>query len=201
MENMEHRTLKEWREVRGLSRDELAERTGVDTETIARLEEVGDPTYVCTRESDEYTNVVIGPIMEALGLQGGVELAEVPSEARPGHFVLDPSALSELDEGVARFLMEHAEEIDLRCAVPNEWDVGLKRHEDVTEADGRAIKEYCDREAAYMMAMAEHCMNMAALLEERATGENQTTGDVLELRGGRWVPKTKKDQEEEEDDR
>src|SRR5215217_3297613 len=145
MENMEYQTLKEWRELMGLSRDELAERTGVDTETIARLEEVGDPTYTSTIERDEYLDEVMGPIMEELGLQGGVELTEVPNEARPGHLVLDLAALLELDKAVARFLMEHAKEINLRCAVPNKWDVGLKRFEEVTEADGRAIKEYYGR--------------------------------------------------------
>jgi transcriptional regulator with XRE-family HTH domain len=192
MENMEGRTLKEWRELRGLSRDELAERVGVDAETIARLEEVGDPTYADTIEGDAYLNGVIGPIMEALGLDGGVALTELPSAARPGCFVLDPAALWELDESVARFIIEHAEEIDLRLAVPNKWDVGLKPHEYVTEADVRAIKEYCDKEVAYVKAMAEYHGNMAALLSEHATDENQKTGDVLEIRGDRWVPKKRK---------
>jgi transcriptional regulator with XRE-family HTH domain len=195
----EAKTLKEWRQLRGLSRDELAARVGIDAETIARLEEVGDPTYANSIEGDAYLNSVIGPIMEALELKEGVSLAEVPGEARPGNFVLDLAALWELDEGVARFLMEHAEELDLRCAVPNKWDVGLKRHEDVTEADGRAIKEYCDREVAYMKAMGEEHANIAALLEEHATDENQKTGEVLEQRGGRWVPKRKQDEDESEE--
>jgi hypothetical protein len=47
-----------------------------------------------------------------------------------------------------------------------------------------------------MVAMAEYHGNMAALLTEHATDENQRTGDVLEERGGRWVPKSKKDEED-----
>ena len=195
----ESKTLKDWRELKGLSREELAEIASVDAETIARGEEVGDPTYVNTIEGDAFLNEVIGPIMDALGLKEGVSLTEVPSKPKLGTFVLDLAGLSELDESVARFVLEHAEEIDLRCAVPNKWDVGLKRHEEVTEADARAIKEFCDREVAYVTAMAEEHANMAALISEHATDENQTVGDMLEKRGGRWVPKSKKGEGESEE--
>jgi transcriptional regulator with XRE-family HTH domain len=187
---MEDRTLREWRELRGFTREELAEKVGVPARVIARLEEVGDPTYTNTIEGDAYLNGIIGPIMEALGIDGGVALAEVPRKARPGHLVLDGATLSELDEGIVRFLIEHAEEIDLRLAVPNKWDVRLKRHEYVTEADAKAIKEDCDREVAHMEAMGEYHGNMAALLAEHATDENQKTGDVVAKRGGQWTNDT-----------
>jgi transcriptional regulator with XRE-family HTH domain len=193
----ESKSLKEWRELGGLSRAELAESVGVDAEIIARLEEVGHPTYADTMEDDAFLDSVIGPIMEVLGLKEGVSLTEVPSKVKPGNIVFDAAALWELDESVARFVMEHAEEIDLRCAIPNRWDVGLKRDEDVTEADSREIKEYCDREAAYAMAMGEEHKNIVALLEEHATDKNQKTGDVLEERSGRWVPKKRQGEGEE----
>jgi transcriptional regulator with XRE-family HTH domain len=192
----ESKTLREWRELRGLTREELAEKVGVSANIIARLEEVGDPTYADTLEGDTFLNHVIGPIMEALDLKEGVALTEVPVGVRPGYVVLDIAALWELDEGAVRLLLERAEELDLRLAVPNGWDVGLKRHEDVTEADRRAITKYLAGEAAYAEAMGEYHGNIAALLAEHATDENQKTGDVLEERGGRWVPKRQKDEEE-----
>jgi transcriptional regulator with XRE-family HTH domain len=193
----EYKTLKEWRELRGLTREELAEKAGVSERVIGRLEEVGDPTYANTLEGDTFLNHVIGPIMEALELDEGVAFAEVPKEVRPGNVVLDMAALWELDEGVVRFLLEHAEELDVRLAVPNGWDVGLKSYEYVTEADHKAITEYLAGEAAYVEAMAEHHGNIAALLAEHATDETQRTGDVLEERGGKWVPKPPKEEGEE----
>ena len=81
----ESMTLREWRELRGLTREELAEKVGVSANIIARLEEVGDPTYADTLEGDTFLNHAIGPIMEALDLKEGVALTEVPVGVRPGY--------------------------------------------------------------------------------------------------------------------
>jgi len=199
MDESKDRTLKEWREQRGLSREELAERTGVDAVLLARLEEVGDPTYADTIEGDAFLKEVIGPIMEVLGLEEGVAMDKVPIDAAAGAYVLDPGALSKLDEDVECFLAEHAEEIGLRVAVPNRWDVGLKPYADLEEADYEAIVAYKAREIAHNRAIAEYARNMYAMLTEHATDENQKTGDVLEERGGRWVPKRQRSPKEEDE--
>jgi transcriptional regulator with XRE-family HTH domain len=194
----ENRTLKEWRELRGLSREELAEKAGVSVGILARLEEVGEPYADDTVEGDAFLQLVTGPIMSALGLEEVVVTDVVPKYAAPGDLVLDPGGLAELDESVWRFLIEHAEEINLRVAVPNRWDVGLKRHQDVSEADAVAIHSYLENQGAYKQAAVDETGDIVALLQEYATEKGQKTGDVLEPRGGRWVPKSKGSEEEDE---
>ncbi len=191
------RTIREWRELRGLSREELAEAAGIDADLIARLEEVGSPTYSNTIEGDAFANAVIGPISEALGADI-IRLPDVPLDARPGALVLDLVALYELDGSVADFLIEHAEEIGLRLAVPNRWDVGLKSYADVGKADFEAIVAQIEREATHGLAMVERLEDNLALLTEHAEHEGQMMGDVLEERGGRWAPKRQGSPEEAE---
>ncbi len=137
------RTLRRWRERRGLSREELAELAGVDADLIARLEELGDPTYgPDTRMGQRFNREVLAPLADAL-LDGSAEafhIQVVPEEPMPGYYVLDPLALEELSPETAEFLGEHAEALDLRMAVPSRWGVVLKTLEQAdTQADADAI--------------------------------------------------------------
>jgi transcriptional regulator with XRE-family HTH domain len=183
------RTLREWRELRGTSREELAEQSGVEPAMIARLEEVGDPTVPNTIEGDRFANTVVAALMKALDAHGGIAIGSVPANAMPGHLVLDLMALARLDEDVADFLTRHAEEIHLRMAVPTCWGIGLKNYEDVSEADYQAIVNHNQRQLLHAEAMADRVRGYIALLEEHATDGKLTMGEVFEKRGGRWVPK------------
>ncbi len=191
----ESKTLREWRELRGLSRAELAEATSLEEELIARIEEVGVPTPVSTRKDDDFTDEVLGSIMEALDIEEDIYFNDAPIEAKPGDFVLDPSKLADLDPGISEFLQSHAEELDLRVAVPNEWDVALKPYADIRREDLETIRDWCREEAGYAAEMGRQHMNMAALIEEHSSDPNAKTGDVLEFRDGRWVPKRKEEDE------
>jgi transcriptional regulator with XRE-family HTH domain len=190
------RTLREWRELRGMSREELAEKSGVDEDMIARLEEVGDPVESGTIEGDVFARRVIGPILDALDAHDGIAIASVPMDVTPGHWVLDFAALSDLDDSIADFLVEHAGEIALRVAVPNRWGIGLKRFADVDGADAQAIVDYNRRQIRHSMRMVARLENNRALLQEHATDETQKMGEVFDERGGRWVPKPPQDPEE-----
>ncbi len=190
------RTLKEWRELRGLSRAELAEATFLEEDLIARIEEVGIPTRASMRKDDDFTDEVLGSIMEALDLEEDIYFNDAPIESSPGDIVFDPSKLADLDPGIAEFLQSHAEELNLRVAVPNQWDVALKPYADIQREDIKAIGEWCREEAAYAAEMGRQAMNMAALMEEHSADPNAKTGDVLEFRNGGWVPKSREDDEE-----
>ncbi len=190
------RTLKEWRELRGLSREELAEQTFLDEKLIARIEEVGVPAPASIRKTDDFTDEVLGSIMEALDLEEGISFNDAPIEANPGDMVLDPSRLAKLDPGILEFLQSHAEELNLRVAVPNQWDVALKPYADIRGEDLKAMSEWRREEAAYAAEMGRQYMNMAALMEEHSTDSSAKTGDVLEFRDGRWVPKRRAEEDE-----
>jgi len=131
----EGKTLKEWRERRGLSREELADKSGVDLGDITWWEEVGFPTYYSSRQGDASGRTFVGPLMEAPNTKEGVVATDAPVEAEPGAYVLDPAKLGELDSGVVEFLREHAEEIGLRMAVPSRWDVALQPFENLGPED------------------------------------------------------------------
>ncbi len=194
----EPKTLKEWREFRGLSRQQLAEATFLEEKLIARIEEVGVPTRASVRKDDDFTNEVLGSIMEALDLEEDIYFNDAPIESSPGDFVFDPSKLADLDPGIVEFLQNHAEELNLRVAVPNQWDVALKPYPDIRREDLEAIRDWCHEEAAHAAEMGRQEMNIAALMQEHSSNPNAKTGDVLEFRDGRWVPKRRAEEYEEE---
>jgi hypothetical protein len=185
----EDKTLKEWRELRGLSREELADKSDVDLEDIARWEEVGFPTYFSSRQGDALSQSFVGPLMEAPNAKEGVAATDAPVEAEPGAYVLDLAKLGELDSGVVEFLREHAEEIGLRMAVPNRWDVALQPFENLEPEDVQVVIGYGEAEAAHARKMGVLCSDIAALMSEHASSPDQAVSDVLEERGGRLAPK------------
>ncbi len=195
----EPRTLREWRELRGLSREELAEATFLEEELIARIEEVGVPSRASMRKDDDFTDEVLGSIMEVLNLKEGLHLNDAPIETQPGDFVLNPVELAKLNPEILEFLQSHAEELSLRVAVPNEWDVALKPCADIRWEDCEAIGDWCREEAAYIQESGRLHMDLAALVQEHSTDPNTKTGEVLEFRNGRWVPKGREEDEEKED--
>jgi hypothetical protein len=69
---------------------------------------------------------------------------------------------------------------------------------DVEKDDYEAIVAYKVRKIAHNKSMAEYARGMYAMLTKHATDENQKTGDVLEERGGRWVPKRQSSSEQDE---
>jgi transcriptional regulator with XRE-family HTH domain len=169
--------LKEYRELAGMDRRELAEALGdvlsgagldwwpLDEWTIARWEDVGFPidSERQRRQSDIFSNAVIGPMMEILGAgHKGLISTDAPPSPRPGDLVLNPAALEDLAPEFFEFLLSHADELDLQMAVPNRYDTHLKPYAGCGPEDLEAIGawmatqiEHNEREAAKMARLLE----------------------------------------------
>jgi transcriptional regulator with XRE-family HTH domain len=190
---VEVRTLKELRELRGFSRDELAEMIRVDPEDLARWEEVGLPVYLGTKDDALFAFYVFPRLVDALNAYDNViEAVEAPTEARPGDLVLSLGALLQIDPDTSCFLADHAKEINLRVAVPNRWDIALKRLENVVPKDWEAIVSALKQDSISERNPAEHLGETAALFQEHSTNDDDWLDDVLEWRGGKWRPKKPK---------
>jgi hypothetical protein len=147
------------------------------------------------RKADDFTDEVLGSIMEALDIEEGIAFEDAPIESNPGHYVLDPAALAKLDPGIVEFLQEHAEELKLRVGIPNQWDGALKPYSKVNLEDAENINAWCQEEAAYLKQMVQYHMDLDALMSEHTTDPNVKMGEVLEWRDGRWVPRPPKEEE------
>lgn len=171
------RTLKEWREHRGLSLEELAGRVGVDAVMVERWEEVG----LDAEPGSRYGDYLIHKIMEALEVEEGLRLKDVPSEPKPGDLIITGGPGVDIED-----LVERAEELNVRITVPDRFGLSLKPLKDgVSEEDYAAIAEHFERERAYSMGVVRR---MEAALEMLGgnSGEwkpGQTMGERLEEAG------------------
>ena len=144
-------TLKEWRELRGLSIAELAERTGVPQATLKRWEEVGlnaaPYTTAATLVEDS-----LEAVLDVLDAPDVVHPSYTPSTPEPGQLVMDCPE----DPRLMNLLMERADELALRVAVPNkEWGTLLKEPSNVTPEDVRAIYDHETAEIGFTEALDE----------------------------------------------
>jgi transcriptional regulator with XRE-family HTH domain len=195
-EEQKARTIQGWRELRGLSREELADKSGIPAALIAQLEDAGEPFESGTSAGSRFSNRVYGALNEALGARAGFLVPTAALVDAPlGHWVLDGTALADLDADVAGFLIEHAEKIGLRVAVQTEHGILLKDYENVDSDDFQYIVDYHAREAEYAMKMVERMSDAIAQFQEHATDGQQELGEALEMRDGRWVPKPPVDSE------
>lgn len=207
------KTLKEWRELKGMSREELASELNdrltkqpagggmfwypVTGTHIARWEEVGLPVKEGF-ESDIFGNTVLSVLMDLLGVdEQGLDIEHMPVGPDAGHYVLNPAKLAALDVEVLAFLHEHAEELDLRTAVPNSHDIGLKPFVDVGDDDVKAIMKRTELERKYNHAMGERLSNMLAMAKEHSDDPEAKMGDILEEKDGRLIPKPPPTEEQE----
>ena len=177
----EPRTLKEWRELRGMSIDEVAGKTGFPPEQIRRWEEVGFDAHPYTKKGDELLNEALGELYLVLGVEeegmSGPDYA--PSAPRPGSFVVEPNP--EVLE--VEFIQRNAEALDLRLAVPTEWGTILKPLGDVSGEEFQAVQDYFRAEAEHQTAQRHRYGAYGRLIEEQrahAGEDNLTVGDALE---------------------
>ena len=151
------RTLREWREHRDLSREELAERIGVTENMVERWEEIG----LDAEPGSRYGDYLVGRITDALRVDGVLHLEHVPDSPNPGDLVITPGPGVDIED-----LLERAEELNVRVAVPSKWGPMMKPIEELEAADHKAIAAELRREAA-------HSARIAGLL-----------GNTLEMLGG-----------------
>lgn len=104
----------------------------------------------------------------------------------PGQYVVDPT---KLPEHVLRFLEEEAESIGLRVTLPSRWGPYLKGRAYLEPADLEALEAHLAHEEEHSLQMGAMLSNLVARLEEHGAEKDDRVGDVLEERGGKWVPK------------
>jgi transcriptional regulator with XRE-family HTH domain len=125
-------TLKEVRELRGMSVREFADQSGIPAQLIERWEEVGVDAAPATRKADFFAASELAVLDEILDFGGRVKVSFAATEAQPGDIVITAFRHS---ENLERLLQEAQEtdNMELRIAVPTErWGVVLKSPEDVT---------------------------------------------------------------------
>ncbi len=166
-------TLREWRELRGLSREDLAERIGVTAFEVERWEEVGFDHPPGSRLGD----FVAGKVVDALDAGEGLKLEHVPSEPNPGDLIITGGPGVDIEDLIGR-----AEELNIRIAVPDRYGLSLKPLKDgLTEEDYAALAEYHERERAYSEGVVRR-MEAAMELLGGNSGEwreGQTMGERL----------------------
>lgn len=169
------KTLKEWRELRGLTREELAQRIGVTADMVERWEEIGLDYEPGSRAGD----YLVGKIMEVLEVEEGLRLEHIPSEPKPGDLVITPAAGA---ESLLEEILEHSEELHVRMAVPDGCGLSLKPPRDLTDEDQGAVEEHFKREAAYALSVSERMKNVVEMLggDTGEWREGQTMRERLE---------------------
>ena len=138
-------TLKELRELRGLSLEELADRTRIPQELLVRWEEIGIDAAPCTWKADFWADEELSVILEVLDADS-VRPKFAPTSPEPGEIVIDTP-----DSDLLDLLIDRGAELRLRVAIPTEkWGIVLKYAHDLTDADIQAIADYEEAKTAYL---------------------------------------------------
>jgi transcriptional regulator with XRE-family HTH domain len=187
------RTLKEWRELRRLTVEELADAIGQEPFLVERWEAIGWDWEPYTRSGDAEKQDVLGSLLDVLNITGGIVGVHAPPSPEPGQYVVDPT---KLPEHVLRFFNEHAEEIGLRMALPSRWGPYLKEHEHLEPADLEALEAHHAREMEHNRRMGDMLANFVARMSEHGAKDGDKMGDVFEERDGKLVPRPRPEDQE-----
>ncbi|MDP9484719.1 MAG: helix-turn-helix transcriptional regulator [Actinomycetota bacterium] len=189
----EPRTLKDWRELRGLTVEELADAIGQEPERVERWEAIGWDWEPYTSSGDAEKQDVLGSLVDVLDITGGIVGVHAPPSPQPGRYVVDPT---KLPEHVLRFLNEHAEEIDLRMTLPSRWGPYLKEHEHLVPANLKALEAHHAREVEHNRRIGNMFANLVARMSEHGAKDADKIGDVFEERDGKLVPRRRPEDQE-----
>lgn len=170
------KNLKEWREHRNLSREDLAERAGFPVEAIERWEEVGFDVEPGSRSGD----VVVNRLMNVLDAGEGMRTEYMPDSPKPGDLVITPGEGAGVED-----LIERAEELNVRISVPDRFGLSLKPLKEVSGEDYAAIARYFEGERAYSEAVVRRMEGVLEMLgaDSGDWREGQTMGERLEEAG------------------
>ena len=167
-------TLKELRELRGVSLEELADRTRIPQELLERWEEIGIDAAPCTWKADFWADEELSVILEVLDADR-VRPKFAPTSPEPGQLVIE----SPKDPALMDLLTQRALELGLRVAVPTEkWGVVLKDAHALTPDDTQAIADHSAAEAAHSEERLER-IKAAMWLLEGHDGDT-TLGEALD---------------------
>ena len=174
--------MKELREAKGFTHEDLAARISVSPETVERWEKVGFGVQRGTRAAHKfYSSLAFEALLKVLDADPGDLDKEMSNRTlQPGDTVVRPidegrPALRENVTGEAEFLV-----------VPDGFGgTFLKEMQDVTDADYKAIKTYLEEEAAFLEAesgrlvdnhVREQTINMDLDLELKSLLEEDEPG-------------------------
>jgi transcriptional regulator with XRE-family HTH domain len=164
-------TLKEWRELREITLEELAERTGIPLAVLERWEEIGIDAAPYSREADFLRDNYLSVVLWELGASS-VTSSYTPTNPEPGQLIIE----SPEDPEVMDFLLGRAKELGLRVAVPTEkWGTVLKDAHDLTGEDAQAIADHQEAEAAHHEERLKRIRTAIGLLEGHE--EDTTLGE------------------------
>jgi transcriptional regulator with XRE-family HTH domain len=159
----EARKVRELRQEKGWSVEELAERSGVDADIIRAIER--DRWY---REYDGMPatpeeNEVMGRLMAVFGVESQGVLIDNPPSLRPGDIVLGAEALDLLPQEVVE---ANADRVAIAVPDPETGEVGLIRYERLTPEDVENIVEYTERRQAAVGALEGRILDHQSRMQE-----------------------------------
>jgi transcriptional regulator with XRE-family HTH domain len=190
-------TLKEFRELRGMSVEELADESGVPAQMIERWEGVGMDAAPITRKADFFAYHQLAALGEVLGFDR-VKVPFAASEAEPGDMVITAFRPSERLERLVQEALD-TEGVNVRIAVPTErWGVVLKSADEVTPEERQAIDSYEAEEAAHNEERLRVLGAILTLMEGR--DEDVTVEEALEQADQELSADLDRLQEDEQDE-
>src|SRR5918995_829742 len=167
----EARKVRELRQEKGWSVEELAERSGVDADIIRAIER--DRWY---REYDGMPatpeeNEVMGRLMAGFGGESQGGLIDNPPSLRPGDIVLGTDALDLLPQEVVE---ANADRVAIAVPDPETGEVGLIRYNRLTPEDVENIVEYTERRQAAIESHEDRLRNHLARMQEMGVRKDES---------------------------
>ena len=144
--------MKELREAKGFTHEDLAARISVSPETVESWEKVGFGVQRGTRVAHKFSS---SPAFEALlkvldAAPGDLDKEMSNRTLQPGDSVVRP-----IDEGRAALREDATGEAEFLVVPDGFGGTFLKEMQDVTDADYKAIKTYLEEEATFLEAESE----------------------------------------------
>lgn len=166
------RTIQEWRELRSMSIEGLAECIGVPESMVERWEKIGLGAEPGSLTGDYF----MSRLVEALDAGEGLKISYVPDSPNPGDLIITPGRTPgfEIED-----LLDRAEALNLRVAVPDPYGMSLKPPKNLTDEDNAALIKHFKRERAYSESVVRRMTSTLELLGD-GWEEGQALGQRLE---------------------
>jgi transcriptional regulator with XRE-family HTH domain len=175
----EARKVRELRQEKGWSVEELAERSGVDEDIIRAIER--DRWY---REYDgmPYTpqeNEIIGRLIDVFEVRSeGISIDNPPS-LRPGDIVLGAEALDLLPQEV---IEANADRVGIAVPDPETGELGLIRYNRLTAEDLERIAEYSERRRDAIESHKDRLLDHLSRMQEMGLERDESWREHEERR-------------------
>ena len=159
----EPKELRELRQERGWSGEELANRTGVDAEIIRAIErDRWDQEYDGMPSTPE-ENEVMRRLIVVFGVENKGMIIDAPPSLRPGDIVLGTEALDLLPQEV---IEANADKISIAVPDPETGELGLIRYERLMPEDVERIVGHSGHMRAATEAFGNRLRDHLARMQE-----------------------------------